>query len=310
MTKQNVVLLVGIAFLMLSANANAQKCKQVVNYQSKKVDFKGLNVNGLGYGGGNSDGFTSTSTNLREATEEVQKLDLLQFNMCNQMKSCKSDAIREKLAYQQNNIMLKMLKVGDDKIEAAAEETAVIAKSPQAAPEPEPAAVSNANVDLEFPCQGDDYFSTDDIIRGTGEGWSMDAQMAKREARTAALEDLAAKIEITVKTLCEDYSATKKNGLDENLVKSLENKTQTIVNQTISGWKSICEKMRFNESKNRYTCYMAVEISIKQVMDGTYSKLREDAAIKNALPPQQIFEQKFNEIMSEVEQSNNVVLDY
>jgi hypothetical protein len=307
------VIAMGIAFC-----GYGQNCKQFINYQAKTIDFKGLSVNLLGKASGNSDGLSSKPV-IREASEEIQKLDLLQYNMCNQMKSCKSDYVREKLAYQQNNIMMKMLNLQEGNTAIAStpvEEEAVPAVAEttvteQTVKKTTEQIVENADVDVEvtFPCSGESFYSTDDIIRATGEGWSMDAQTAKRSARTAALEELAAKIEITVKTLTEDYQISTKKAMDEQFESRLENKTQTIVNQTLSGWKTVCEKTLFNKEKKKYTHYMAIEISVSRVLEGVYSKLRADAELKNAVPPRQEFEQKFNEIMGEYEQSNEAVME-
>jgi len=294
---------------------NAQNCKQFVDYQTKTIDFKGLSLGLLSKISGKTDGLTSIPI-LREVSDELQKLDLLQYNMCNQIKSCKSEYVKEKLAFQQNNIMSKMMNMQENAVNNPVQtdnETGVPQQPQQnVTAEKQPAAPPANPVDLDFsiPCSGDNYYSTDEIIRGTGEGWSMDAQMSKRAARTAALEDLAAKIEITVKTLCEDYQISKKNGMEETFVSQLENKTQTVVNQTISGWKTICEKMRHSPEQNRYTCYMAVEISVKQILDGTYAQLKADAQLANQLPPRAEFDKKFKEVMNEFEQSNEMELDF
>jgi len=297
-----------------SFNANAQKCKQFVDYQTQTIDFKGLSLSLLNKVQGKTDGLTAVPVS-NEVSEKMQKLDLLQYNMCNQIKNCESEYVKEKLSFQQVNIMTRMMYLHENSATTPEEDAPIVEQQDetdenQAVSEQEPAVTDNdVDVDFDVPCSGEDYYSTDDIIRGTGEGWSMDAQTAKRAARTAAVEDLAAKIEITVKTLCEDYQLSKKNGLSETFIAQLENKTQTVVNQTISGWKTICEKMKHNPEQNKYTCYMAIEINVKQILDGTYAQLKADAQLAKQLPPKAEFDKKFNEVMSEFEQSNEMELD-
>jgi hypothetical protein len=311
---------------------NAQNCKKFINYQTKDIDVGSIKMSlGLGAGSGETEP-TKIKTVMRNASEKLQQLDLIQFNLCNQLKSIKSESIKEKLSLQANNVITKMLNLQSE-AEAggttAEVETKTTTKSEELAITKEPVRENNEivsgtttttekpqtvieekdeDIEIVIPCGGEAYYSTDDIIRGTGEGWSMDAQMAKRGARTAALEDLAAKIEITVKTLCEDYQLSKKNGLDETFIQQLENKTATVVNQTISGWKTVCEKMKQNTKTKNYTAYTAVEISVKQILNGTYAQLKADQAIAKQLPPKEEFDKKFNEIMGEVEQSNEMMI--
>jgi hypothetical protein len=87
-------------------------------------------------------------------------------------------------------------------------------------------------IDITFPCSEFISSGPDNVIRASGMETSMDANSAKRGARSAALEDLASKIEVTVRSVTEDYFLRTQKGMTEEIEKRLEGKTQTSVKIT------------------------------------------------------------------------------
>ncbi|GHV61500.1 hypothetical protein FACS1894195_2100 [Bacteroidia bacterium] len=173
--------------------------------------------------------------------------------------------------------------------------------APTPAPVPTPAPAStNTWVDMpEMPCYGEKFLSTETAIRATSMGESMDQQTAKRMARTAALEELAAKIEVTVKTLTIDYTMSQKKNLTESLEQRFENRTETAVNQKLSGTKTVCEKYR--QKGDTFQCLMALEINTADVVKGVYDNLKQDAT----LPVDNFnnFKEEFNKVMATYEEN-------
>jgi len=331
--KNSKMIYVTIVMVMVfSTNGFGQKCAKFIDYQNKTVNTKGLNMQIFGQPVGI--GETSISTLQREASDKLQQFDLLQYNICEQLKSIKNDFVREKLQTQYSNLLMKMLDVaklaengqptvqpntnptGKPTTSEPAKKTSVTTdevadvdpvpnrdEEPVVPPTPKPVyEEEDVEVEISFPC-GDFSISTPGIIRAFGMESSMDAQVAKRIARTAALEELASKVEITIKTLAEDYVLRTQKNLTEEIEKRFENKTQTIVDKTLTGYTTACEKFTQNKSTKKYSCYIALEISEEKVLKPAYQELQQDPELKNALPNYEKFAQKFNEVVNTYEKS-------
>jgi len=339
MKKSNYLktMVIGTVIICLSLNGFSQKCVKFIDYQNKTVNTKGISMQLPGGLSSVSLGETSVSTLQREASDKLQTLDLLQHNICEQLKNIKNDFIREKLQTQYSNLLMKMMNL----IKPTGNNTSLAQSNPEAtptlqtrsqvgennavvpefeeiaetvAPLTQPSTGNNQTtalttsidedieVDISFPC-GDFSISTKGIIRAFGMETSMDAQIAKRAARTVALEELASKIEIIVKTVTEDYFLRTQKNLTEEFEKRLESKTQTIVNQTLTGYTTACEKFTQNKSTKKYSCYTALEISEENVLKPVYQELQQDPELKNVLPNYERFSQTFNEVMDTYEKS-------
>jgi len=335
--------------MCIMLNSFGQKCVKFINYQTKTVNTKGISMQLPGGLSSVSLGETSVSTLQRVASDQLQKLDLLQYNICAQLGNIKNDFIREKLQTQYTNLLMKMMnllkaeeknnvseestpepaQVAQQPIKPRGESTAItsdFSKMEETMAQPTPtsqrneqpvAPVSTGNtpivtptqsmdedieVDISFPC-GDYSLSSKGIIRAFGMESSMDVQIAKRVARTVALEELASKIEITVKTVAQDYSLRTQKNLDEKIEKRFENMTQTSVNKTLSGYTTACEKFTQNKSTKKYSCYIALEISEENVLKPLYQELKQDETLKEALPSYEKFKDTFNEVMNTYEKS-------
>ena len=314
--------LAGAMAASLSLNCSGQNCVKFIDYQNKTIDTKGLNMKLFGQPVGV--GATSVTPLYREVGDQVQKLDLLQYNICEQLKNIKTDFMREKLQAQYTNMLMKMMELckleGQPETSAttvantAAEEAVVPTPTPTPTPTPapEPAVIPPAgggslddvlDVEVNFPCFGDAFFSNNGMIRASGMESSMDAQIAKRAARTVALEELASKIEITVNSVTEDHFIRTQNGMNEEIQKKIEGTTKTSVNKTLTGYKTACEKFTQNRETKKYSCYMALEISEENALKPVYEELQKDAALKKALPTYDKFKQTFNEVMKTFEDS-------
>ena len=323
--------IIGVMSVGITLTSFGQKCVKFVDYQNKTVNTKGLNLQVFGQPVGV--GATEVSSIQRAASDKMQQLDLLQFNICEQMKNIKTDFMREKLQAQYTNLLMQMMNLqnadGNNEVADFAkqvtdnqgnkEQTSKKEKKEKdVTPEPKP--VQNdeqvipptpkpssddsvLDVDVDFPCFGDKFLSSQGFIRASGMETSMDANIAKRAARTVALEELASKIEITVKSVTEDYFLRTQKGMNEEIEKRIEGKTQTSVNQTLKGYKTVCEKMTQNKQTQKYSCYIALEMSEESVLKPVFNELQQDDKIKNALPNYEKFKETFDQVMNTYEES-------
>ena len=302
--------LIILALLSLSVNSFGQNCEKFVNYQNKTIDTKGINLRVFGQPVGV--GATNVSPIMREASDKLQKLDLLQYNICEQLKNIKTDFMREKLQAQYTNLLMQMMQLlkedagqtdqnDSDVTNPESEKAKKADDTPAPNPVPKPDDF-NMDVDITFPCE-DFSISPAGVIRGFGMETSMDAQIARRAARTVALEELASKIEITVKSTTSDYFLRTQHGLTEEIEKRIEGRTETSVNQVIRGYKSVCERTTQNKQTLRYSSYIAIEINEDDALKPIYDELIKDPDLRRALPTFVNFKTAFNELKKTLESS-------
>ena len=138
-----------------------------------------------------------------------------------------------------------------------------------------------AEVEITFPCSPVDYQSTKDLIRATGQGWSMDMQMAKDYASTAALEALGAKIETSIKAVVNNYRNSRQLNMGEQMERKLEGFLKQEINQVISGYNVPCEKYTKDPQTKNFNCYIAVELGKNNVnLKSIHKRLTEDDVIR------------------------------
>ena len=301
--------IIGVMAASLSLNSFGQKCTKFIDYQNKTINTRGINLKILGQPVGLGD--LNVTPLYREASEKMQKLDLLQFNICGQLEKVKNDFMREKLQMQYTNALIQMMELLKDggiidtdnplQGNAPSEKREKSSSDPSPSPTPAPTPVPNPPLPepmlMEVTCPCEEFNrSTPGKITGFGNGSSMDMQIARRAARTAALEELASKIEITVKTVTTDYSLQTTRGTNEDLEKRIEHLTETSVNQTLTRYATICEKNLQDPQTKRFNSYIALEISEENALKPVFNDLQKEAALKNALPNFERFREKFNEV--------------
>jgi hypothetical protein len=153
-------------------------------------------------------------------------------------------------------------------------------------------------VEISTPCSGEGFYSTKDLIRSTAIGESMDQQMAKRMARSAALEDLGTKIRVAVNALISDYYKSAKRDMTEDLKRRFEGGTDLVVKEHVAGYRTICEK--FTRKGGNYKCYMAIEIGADELSKPIHEKLTNDDILRVDYDYEK-FREKFNEAISKAD---------
>lgn len=124
------------------------------------------------------------------------------------------------------------------------------------------------------PCSN--CFSTETLIRARGVGESRDQQMALEKARNNALAEMASKIRVTVENMMESFSKSRTIDGEEEMVGLDVNMTKRLVNETIQGYRTICEKYTVRTDKNGtkiYKCYYAIELGKEDASSSLYKGL-------------------------------------
>ncbi|MDL2254850.1 hypothetical protein LJB78_01030, partial [Bacteroidales bacterium OttesenSCG-928-J16] len=155
-------------------------------------------------------------------------------------------------------------------------------------------------VEVIFPCSGSEYKSTNGLVRATGMGESMDQQIAKRMARSSALEELTSKLGVTMKAVANDYYKSISVNLTEDLERRFEGNALQVINQYVSGYNIVCEK--FMQKGNNYKCYLAIEIGEEEMLRSTFNTLTKDQILQVDYDYER-FKKTFNDELKRFEQN-------
>lgn len=329
MNKRNVfrVLLASVAFASVSTTIVAQNCDKYLNQQTQTVNTKGVLTKVLGKA---SDMLLGTSfSKFTQNLDQLQMLDNIQYQMCVKLQTVKNEFSRENLEAKKDGTLAEMAgligksgvlptdmvtQLTANGIVAAPQATAIVPATEEqtvapavaettAAPAanevpvpvlPKPAA--SAWTTVTFPCQSS-ATSAEGVIRARGMETSMDAQIAKSVANTIALEELASKIEVSVKSTTHYFINQTKTNLDENLKTNFERKIDLTVNQTIRGYRTVCEEYQQDEQGKKFRAFITLEVDLANVLQPIFNELQQQPALQQALPDFNTFEATVEQAM-------------
>jgi hypothetical protein len=134
-------------------------------------------------------------------------------------------------------------------------------------------------VEVVIPCSGPDYFTTNKAFRANSIGESQDQQTAKKKALTNARNELAQAIQTTVKTVTDNYVNSREMNNREEIEERFESLNREVVNQTLSGIRTICEKNMLTQ-QGTYKSYIAIELSADELVSKYNETLSKDERLK------------------------------
>ena len=134
-------------------------------------------------------------------------------------------------------------------------------------------------VEVVVPCSGPDYFTTNKVFRANSIGESMDQVTSKKKALTNARNELAQSIQTTVKTVTDNYTNSRSMDKKEALEQRFEQLNREVVEQTLQGVKTICEKLVSTKDGN-YKTYVAIELSADDLVKQYNERLSKDDQLK------------------------------
>jgi hypothetical protein len=129
------------------------------------------------------------------------------------------------------------------------------------------------------PCSGSEYFTNKDAFRSNSIGESMDQVTSKKKALTNARNELAQAINTTVKTVTDNYVNSRTMNNKEELEQRFESLNREVVDQTLSGVKTLCEKLVQTKEGN-YKTYVALELSAADLISKYNERLSKDERLK------------------------------
>ncbi|HMJ68818.1 MAG TPA: hypothetical protein VK508_07985 [Cyclobacteriaceae bacterium] len=129
------------------------------------------------------------------------------------------------------------------------------------------------------PCSGSEYFTTKDAFRANSIGESMDQVTSKKKALTNARNELAQAINTTVKTVTDNYVNSRSMNNKEELEQRFESLNREVVDQTLAGIVTKCEKLVQTKEGN-YKTYVAIELSAADLISKYNERLSKDERLK------------------------------
>lgn len=130
-----------------------------------------------------------------------------------------------------------------------------------------------------IPCSGPEYFTNDKVFRANNLGESMDQATSKKKAMSNARADLAQAINTMVKGVVDNYVNSREMNNREEVGERYESLMREVVEQRLSGVKTICEKMMKTASGN-YKSYVAIELSAQDLMSAYNERLSNDDRLR------------------------------
>ncbi len=133
--------------------------------------------------------------------------------------------------------------------------------------------------EVTVPCSGPDFFTTNKVFRANSIGESMDQVTSKKKALTNARNELAQSIQTTVKTVTDNYTNSRTMDKREALEQKFEQLNREVVEQTLSGVRTICEKLVQTKDGN-YKTYIALELSADDLVKEYNARISKDESLK------------------------------
>jgi hypothetical protein len=140
-------------------------------------------------------------------------------------------------------------------------------------------AAPKGETEVVIPCSGPEYFTNKTAFRANSIGESQDQVTAKKKALTNARNELAQAIQTTVKTVTDNYVNSREMNKREELEQRFESLNREVVNQTLSGITTICEKNMLTQ-QGTYKSYIAIELSADDLVSKYNERLSKDERLK------------------------------
>jgi len=150
------------------------------------------------------------------------------------------------------------------------------------------------------PCSGPDYFTTNKFFRANSIGESQDQVTSKKKALANARAELAQAIQTTVKTVTDNYVNSREMNNREEVEERFESLNREVVDQTLSGIRTLCEKL-MKTDQGTYKTYVAIELSADELVAKYNERISNDERLKIDYDYEKFketFEQEMNKLRS------------
>jgi len=148
-------------------------------------------------------------------------------------------------------------------------------------------------------CAGEEFFSNNEFFRSNGLGESLDQATAKKKAFSNARADLASAINTTIQGTIDNYVNSREFNNRGEVEERFEGLTREVLDQELSGTKTICQKaVKVTETGN-YKYYVAIELSGQDLIGAMNERLSQDERLRIDYDYEQ-FKETFNQEMDKL----------
>jgi hypothetical protein len=134
-------------------------------------------------------------------------------------------------------------------------------------------------VEVVVPCSGSEFFTNNKFFRANSIGESQDQVTSKKKALANARAELAASISTTVKAVTDNYTNSREMNNREQVEERFEQLNREIVEQKLSGVRTLCEKLMRTEG-GTYKTYIAIELSADELVKTYNERLSQDERLR------------------------------
>ncbi len=138
----------------------------------------------------------------------------------------------------------------------------------------------SGETEIKVMCSGPEYFTDDKNFRANNLGESMDQATAKKKALANARADMASAINTQIKGVVDNYVNSRELNNKEEVAERFEGLTREVLDQRLSGTKTICEKMMRVDGTGNYKCYVAIELSAQDLLSAYNERLSKDERLR------------------------------
>lgn len=138
----------------------------------------------------------------------------------------------------------------------------------------------SGETEVKVMCSGPEFFTNDKVFRQNAVGESLDQMTSKNKALSAARGLLAADINTQVKRVIDSYVNSREMNNREEVAERYEGLTREVVDQKLSGVKTICEKQVRVDVNGNYKTYIAIELSAQDLLAAYNERLSNDERLR------------------------------
>lgn len=153
-------------------------------------------------------------------------------------------------------------------------------KSKKKKAEAEAAKPPGGETEVKVMCSGPEFFTDDKNFRANNLGESMDQATAKKKALANARADMASAINTQIKGVIDNYVNSREMNNKEEVAERFEGLTREVLDQRLSGTRTICEKMMKVDATGNYKCYVAIELSAQDLLAAYNERLSKDDRLR------------------------------
>ena len=142
------------------------------------------------------------------------------------------------------------------------------------------AAPPTGETEVKMECSGPEFFTNDKVFRANNLGESMDQATAKKKALANARAQMAGDINTQLKGVIDNYVNSREMNNKEEVAERFEGLTREVVDQKLTGTRTICEKMMKVNDTGNYKAYVAIELSAQDLLSAYNERLSKDDRLK------------------------------